>query len=135
MFCYNPTTGELIQTNTPADWMGVTELQPPKLNPQTQSCMFRDGRWWIEDAIEAKFVPPQVSMRQARLALLEQGLLNKVQSAIDAISDDVQRQRAQIEWEFATTVDRNSELVGMLAQGLSLNSQQLDDLFIAAHSK
>lgn len=71
-------------------------------------------------------IPTSVTMRQARLALFDAGLLSQVDAAIS------QNPRAQIEWEYATTVERNSELTQSLASGLGLTEQQLDDLFTTA---
>lgn len=68
-----------------------------------------------------------VTMRQARLALLQSGLLANVEAAI---TDPA----AKIEWEYALTVDRNSPLVSSLSVGLGLTQQQLDDLFNLALS-
>jgi hypothetical protein len=70
-------------------------------------------------------VPQAVTMRQARLALLSAGLLDQVNAAI---TDPA----ARIEWEYATTVERNSSLVQSLASGLGLTEPQLDDLFTLA---
>jgi hypothetical protein len=70
-------------------------------------------------------IPTSVTMRQARLALLGAGLLEQVNAAI---TDPA----AQIEWEYATTVERNSPLVQNLSIGLGLTEQQLDDLFTTA---
>jgi hypothetical protein len=67
-----------------------------------------------------------VTMRQARLALHRAGLLTQVDAAI---ASDVE---AQIEWEYAQTVERHSPLVQNLAAGLGLTEQQLDDLFTQA---
>lgn len=77
-------------------------------------------------------VPQSVSMRQARLALLAHGLLEEIDAAIATIPDDVQRRAAQIEWEYAQTIDRNSPFAQQLAAGLSLTLQQLDALFTQA---
>jgi hypothetical protein len=66
-----------------------------------------------------------VTMRQARLALLGAGLLEQVNAAI---TDPV----AQIEWEYAQTVERHSPLVQNLAAGLGLTEEQLDNLFTLA---
>ena len=66
----------------------------------------------------------QCSMRQARLALRQQGLLATVQSNIDALSEE-----SQIEWEYASVVARNSPLVASLGAALGLTETQLDDLF------
>lgn len=77
-------------------------------------------------------VPDNVTMRQARLALLGAGLLDDVDAAIAAIPNETQRRAAQIEWEYATTVERASPLIGQLAPALSLTEAQMDQLFIAA---
>ncbi len=68
-----------------------------------------------------------VTMRQARLALLSAGLLDQVSASI---TDPA----AQIEWEYAQTVERNSPLVQQIATGLNLTEAQLDDLFQLAVS-
>lgn len=73
-----------------------------------------------------------VTMRQARLALLGAGLLDDVDAAIAAIPDTVQSRAAQIEWEYAQTVDRNSAFTQQLAPALGLTDQQLDALFTQA---
>ena len=77
-------------------------------------------------------VPQSVTMRQARLALLGIGLLDDVDAAIAAIPDPVQRKAAQIEWEYATVIERNSSLVQSLAAGLGLTAPAIDALFEAA---
>lgn len=78
-------------------------------------------------------VPESVTMRQARLALLQVGLLSQVNAAIAAMSG-VAGDAARIEWEFGSTVDRGRPLVQSLAGALSLTSTQLDDLFVLAAS-
>jgi len=84
--------------------------------------------------LEQQSVPPpgSVSMRQARLALLEENLLDAVETAILAISDPSQQKAAKIEWEYAMSVDRDSPFTQQLAYGLGLSSEQLDRLFIKA---
>jgi len=49
-----------------------------------------------------------------------------------AIPDPAQRQAAQIEWEYATTVVRDSSWVQSLGPVLGLSAAQIDALFIAA---
>ena len=72
-------------------------------------------------------VPHSVSMRQARLALLGAGLLDSVDAVV------AQSPRAvQIEWEFATDVWRDRDLVASLGGALGLTDDQIDGLFIAA---
>lgn len=73
-------------------------------------------------------VPQAVTMRQARLALLQENLLNQVDSAINSLPSP-SREQAQIEWEYSTEVLRNSPWVIELTPMLGLTSQQMDDLF------
>lgn len=72
-------------------------------------------------------VPQSVSMRQARLALIDAGHYDAVQAAI-AQADE----RTRVEWEFAATVERGSPIVATLAQALGLLDETLDALFTAA---
>lgn len=76
--------------------------------------------------------PSEVTMRQARLALLAAGKLGDVAAALASIADPVQRQAAQIEWEYSSSVKRDSGLVTQLASALSLTDVQIDALFMAA---
>ena len=77
----------------------------------------------IEDA-----KPKVVTMRQARLALLQGGLLQTVQDAIANGTDEAMK----IEWEYATEVRRDWAILIALTTELGLTSLQLDDLFILA---
>ena len=80
----------------------------------------------VAPAPAAPQVPQQITMRQARLALLGAGLLDAVNLGVSGMS-----QAAQIEWEFASTVERNNPLITALAAGLSLTEAQVDALFVA----
>ena len=76
-------------------------------------------------------VPHEVTMRQARLALLSAGLLDTAQEVIDALPMPARRQ-AQIEWEYALSVRRDHPLIAlMIAQGLA-TEVEVDGLFVAA---
>lgn len=77
-------------------------------------------------------VPASVSMRQARLALLGAGLLDIVDAALAAIEEEAPRRAAQIEWEYAATVERASPLIAQLGPALALTEEQLDTLFVQA---
>jgi hypothetical protein len=77
-------------------------------------------------------VPPAVTMRQARLALLGAGLLDDVEAAIDAIPDATQRAAARITWDHSQEVQRTNGLVVQLATALGLTEAQIDALFVEA---
>ena len=80
-------------------------------------------------------VPASVTMRQARLALLHAGLLDDVEAALAAIPDETARRAAQIEWEYAQDVERDSPWVQQLATALGLDAAMLDELFITARQQ
>jgi hypothetical protein len=75
------------------------------------------------------FAPLTVSMRQARLALLQSGLLSTVNAAIAAGSE-----ADKITWEYATEVRRDDALVTNLSAALNLKESDLDNLFTLASS-
>lgn len=76
-------------------------------------------------------VPQTVSMRQARLALLNEGLLTVVTDAIAAMPG-TEGEAARVEWESASTLERGWPLVSALADTLGLTDAQLDVLFTQA---
>jgi hypothetical protein len=77
-------------------------------------------------------VPQQVTMRQARLALLGAGLLDQISVAIAAIEDPLQRKAAEIEWEYSQEVQRSNGFVAQIAPALGLDDAALDALFTQA---
>lgn len=78
-----------------------------------------------EDEMRARNpVPQQVTMRQARLALLSAGLLDDVEMVIAAAGRE-----AQLEWEYAAVVDRSGPIVVIVQQQKALTDAQIDDLF------
>jgi len=79
-------------------------------------------------------VPDEISRRQALQALAISGLLEKVQTLIDAIEDPLDRQLAQIEYDTSQVFMRNRPLVVKLLPGLGLTPEQGDDLFRFAAS-
>ncbi len=69
-----------------------------------------------------------VSMRQARLAMLNSGILGNVEAALAAMVSP-EKEQAEIEWQYSTTVERNSPLITLLAPGLNLSDDEVDELF------
>lgn len=76
-------------------------------------------------------VPASVTRRQARLALLQAGLLETVNATIAAMPSPA-KERAQIDWDDAQTFDRDNQLLAQMAGALGLNDAALDALFVAA---
>lgn len=79
-------------------------------------------------------VPQMVSMRQARLALLEVNLLDNIEQILNSLSEPMQSE-AKIEWEYATEVRRDWPTLNQIAQYLNLTSEYVDELFILASTK
>ena len=88
-----------------------------------------DGEWTETEPVS--YIPQEVTMRQARLALLENGLLANVQPAINSLPEP-DKTKAQIEWEYSNALQRSNPFVDVLGAALGLSSQDLDDLFIQA---
>ena len=94
----------------------------------------QDGWYWFNSFDEALVFfagvknSNSITMRQARLALLNAGLLELVDNAIATGSDEV----LKVEWEYATEVRRDwSNLISM-ALTLGITEEQLDNMFIEA---
>lgn len=73
-------------------------------------------------------VPQVVTIRQARLALLQAGLLDDIDAAIAASTD----RALQIDWEFATQFKRDWPALIAMQPILGLTDKQVDDLFVLA---
>lgn len=76
-------------------------------------------------------IPAEVTMRQARLALLGAGLLAGVDAAIASLPEP-DKSAAQIDWEYAAVVQRSSGLVPAMGAALGMSEAQIDALFVTA---
>ena len=131
-YAYSPDTGELIRTDNPADWMGTTSVAPPEFDPATAGCFWRGDHWeLVPGEVPSDPVPVVVTMRQARLALLDAGLLAQVNTAV-ANMPGTEGDAARIEWEYAQEVRRDSPLVAALSVALGLTDETLDNLYKVA---
>ena len=102
---------------------------PDDADPQVDGVLgvYSQADWETmrEDEMRARNpVPQQVTMRQARLALLSAGLLDDVEAVISAAG-----RAAQLEWEYAAVVDRSNPAVAAVQQQQALTDVQIDDLF------
>lgn len=125
-----------IHKNIPADAVEITvEEWRALLDGQAQGKMIAaDARGFpvLKDPPPpTPIVPRSVTMRQARLALLAAGHYEKVQAAFASLPADV-RAAAEIEWEYAGTVERDSAFTKQMAAMLGLDETALDSLFTAA---
>lgn len=74
-------------------------------------------------------VPAQVTALQARLALIQVGLLSQVEAAVAQASDEI-----KVYWEYSTIVRRDSSFIAAMAPALGLNEAALDNLFVLAET-
>lgn len=74
-------------------------------------------------------IPTSVTMRQARLALLNNGLLSQVETAINLLPEP-QKTQARIEWDYSSVVLRNQPIVLLLAAAIGISEAQMDELFV-----
>lgn len=140
---YSPSTRgffspALRDTNMPDDIIEISdELYVHLRDANLSGKVIRLGADGVLEAVNSdesvSSAPTVVTMRQARLALLAAGKLADVSAAISGLPSP-HKEAAQIEWEYAATVDRSSDLTSLLASALSLNEAQLDALFVQASS-
>lgn len=103
------------------------QLQPGEIR-------YENGRYvqgWAVVPAPAPELPQSVTMRQCRIALLDAGLLDAVQSSI-ASMPGADGERARIDWEYALEVRRDWPLIAYMAGDLGLTDEQVDALFVTA---
>jgi hypothetical protein len=138
---YSPSTGgfytyEIHGNNMPGDVVDVPDdTYLALIEGQSQGKQISPGAdgvpELIDPPVQAKPDVTVVTMRQARLALLAAGKLTEVTDAIAAL-DEPERSRAQIEWEFASDVEKSSPLIQSLAASVGLDDAALTALFNTA---
>lgn len=79
---------------------------------------------------EPAVIPETVTWKQAHLALLDAGLLDKAEALIDAMPP-AERRRAQIEWG-SPTYERSSAFLQQMWSALGQDAEALDALFLKA---
>ncbi len=75
---------------------------------------------------ETPAIPQAVSMRQARLALLNAGLLSSVKTAVAA------NDATEVWWDTSLVVERTNSVLASVQATLGLSDAQVDALFMAA---
>jgi hypothetical protein len=78
-----------------------------------------------ENDANKPIIIPNISMRQARLALLADGLLDDIDAALST-------PEYKIWWEYSTVVERNNYLVNDILKILGKSDEEIDQMFIGA---
>lgn len=123
--------GSFTQEDTDAVPANSTTTAPPEIPPGRVALWV--GGWVIGDEPAAPtlidLVPFSVSARQCRLELRAAGILELVPQIIAAIPDDGERQDAEIDWEFASMVERTNPLVEVIRVATNRTAAEIDDMF------
>jgi hypothetical protein len=114
-----------------ADYLAEDVDGLPRMRPADAVIDFAQLQTDYAAALAKAQVPAAVTARQARLALLQAGLLSSFVAAMDAMAGP-EGEAARIEWEYALGIERESPLVLALASQLGLTESQVDALFVAA---
>lgn len=93
-----------------------------------------------DDELNASLNPPPpppvklspLTNRQFKLALLDAELLDDVELAISNIEDPAIKRRIQIEYEYATTFNRDSDSINIMINLLDLSTDIVDEMWIKA---
>lgn len=109
-----------------------TMQEPPAVEEEGKVAIFSGDVWFVGDVPTVTPAMPEVpnviTMRQARLQLHKIGKLSAVQTAINALPEPPKTE-AQIEWDYASVVERSSPFVALLTPALGLTDAEMDDLF------
>ena len=73
-----------------------------------------------------KVVPQSITPLQAKLQLLKLGLLDEVEALVTG------DRTAQLYWEYASVIERDNDILLLMANSLGLTSEQVDEMFIEA---
>jgi hypothetical protein len=133
-----PTVGdyEVVREGTPelinGNWLKTYTVQPMFTEYVDHEGVTQTVQMQI-DAYEAVALAKKreglvVTMRQARLALAKENKLQLVNDAI-ALIPEPDRTTISIEWEYASTVERLSPWIDIMASALGMTDVEMDALF------
>jgi hypothetical protein len=107
-----------------ADGNPKADYYVPIPDPPGAGYTFNGSEW----VAPTPYVPQAVTAYQARVALLNEGLLDDVEQAVGALPD----LKIKLAWHHALHFERNSPAIAAVAQYLNLTSEQVDNLFLEA---
>lgn len=91
-----------------------------------------DGTKWVPVEITETVPLPDLTGRQLRLGLLNIGIKpTDVTTAIEQLPSP-EKERAQIEWEYANVFQRDHPLIGVLAAHFGLSKEAVDEAWKAS---
>jgi hypothetical protein len=85
------------------------------------------------EAADPREAMPLLTARQFRLGLVNAGLTpSQVTAAIEAMPAGTAKEKAKIEWEYATTFKRTHPLIGTIAAAMGLAPDNVDSMWMAS---
>jgi len=126
-------------TNISEEW-DLTEILPTEEELEYISLMFdfATNKYYegatAEEIAEANklIVPSIITARQLRLQLVLNGFnLNTIDLIIDSLPEP-NKSIAKVSWEYATTFEREHQMLGLIAQQIGITETELDTIFINA---
>lgn len=82
---------------------------------------------------ELRAAMPSLTARQLRLGLVSNGIsLSSVTATIGGMPAGPDKDKAQIEWEYASTFNRMHPLIATVGAALGLNEEEIDNMWLAA---
>ena len=129
-FIRNNIALEVLQTDPFTIFIPSYAAQFQEVNTDCQAGMVLEDGVWINPPVVVP-IPQEITMRQARLALLDAGLLANVQTAINSLPEP-SKTKAMIEWDYSNALQRDNPFVTTLGTALGLSSDDIDNLFITA---
>ena len=129
-------SGKILSAGIGDDFQGIEYIQPlpidfeyafslGKYQINLDTLLVEKAEGWIAPDEYVPFVR-EIDARQLRLALLQMGLLNDVETSLSKLG-----RAAQIDWEYATNIKEDYPLVVALATNLGLDT---DAIFTLASS-
>lgn len=90
-----------------------------------------DGERYNPNFETQTVVPESITNRQAKLVLLNAGMLDDAEAAIAGILDEALRRAVQIEWEYSGEFRRDWPALVEVTTAMGLTAEQVDALFVA----
>jgi hypothetical protein len=84
---------------------------------------------------EQRAAMPVLSARRLRLGLIANGIMpSQVQTALEAMPAGVDREKALVEWEYASDFERLHHLILTVGAALGLTPEQIDTMWMASQN-
>lgn len=134
---FNALSNEQLQD---LSWAGITDAKfypYNPANPPANTCCYdveyvidNDNKVVNSNIIINEVPATSASAVQLRLAFIQNNIsLSVIENALDNISDPILKEQMRVVWEYEIVLYKDHQLISILAQALSLSSEQIDNIF------